>query len=463
MKKIYFIIALLFAGNLAVAQTSVWHGGREMWTRGEGTEESPYLIESADQLAMLSYVVNKGFSTKDLYFKLTTDIDLNGSEDQRWTPIGSAYYFEDGCERRTEFAEYYFNGNFDGDGHAVSNIFVDSKSYAGLFGLVHAYDTLPISIKNIRIASGYISGSSAGGVVGFAYGDVIISKCYNVAEIYGSETGGISGQNGIFERCSNMGKVSATNKAGGITSMSGSIIKECYNSGEIVSEGVIAGGIVGMCSSLRSAIENCYNTGMVTVLNPEVVSSSGCGGIIGFAIPNREVTLHNCYNVGSINGIEGHSGGITGCEIEADSVRNCYYLNTCGTQGLGIAMDEDDMRTPDFVATLNDNTDVWAMDEENHNSGFPILMGLDMAVDEVSENGFVVYPNPTQGALCIEGGHFEEVEIFNVLGVRVMQRNLHGCDGTATLDVSILTDGLYLLRITDSQKAYRICQFVVRH
>lgn len=236
MKKIYFIIALLFAGNLAVAQTSVWHGGREMWTRGEGTEESPYLIESADQLAMLSYVVNKGFSTKDLYFKLTTDIDLNGSEDQRWDPIGSAYYYEDGCERKEKDGAYsYFLGNFDGGDHAISNIYVDCKSYAGLFGKVS--DT--VVLKNIRIVSGYIKGDVTGSIVGLvsSYSRALISDCTNYAEIYGTGmAGGIVGQGGSVKRCNNKGEVTAEYSAGGIAG-SNSRIEQSYNTGDVISKG----------------------------------------------------------------------------------------------------------------------------------------------------------------------------------------------------------------------------------
>ena len=461
MRKIDFIIALFFVGNLAMAQTSVWHGGREMWTRGEGTEENPYLIENADQLAMLSYAVNKGYYMSDLHFKLTTDIDLNGSEDQPWFPIGLAYYSEDGCERKKEYdTDIYFMGNFDGGGHAISNIYVDSKTRAGLFGYVHSADT--VVLKNIRIVNGYIKGELAGGIVGYA-GKVVISECYNAAEIYGNQAGGISGRSGFIERCYNIGKVSATGAVGGITPMLGGFIRQCYNSGEVISEGNIAGGIAGISMDVHChSIENCYNTGAVTVLSPDTINTSGCGGIVGFLVANR-ISLHNCYNVGSVVGNEGLTGGIVGSEVEQDSVLNCYYLNTCGAQGLGIAMDEDAMRTPDFVATLNDNTDVWNMDEDNHNNGFPILMNLDMAVDEVSEKDFVVYPNPTQGILRIEGGHIEEVEVFNVLGVKVMQRSMRSCDGTATLDVSTLADGFYLLRVVDSQKAYRSCPFVVRH
>lgn len=81
MKKIYIIITLLMTGIIAEAQTSVWNGSRRLWTNGEGTESNPFLIESAENLAFLSYMVNKGVDTHGLYFALTTDIDLNGSED----------------------------------------------------------------------------------------------------------------------------------------------------------------------------------------------------------------------------------------------------------------------------------------------------------------------------------------------------------------------------------------------
>lgn len=465
MKKIYIIIALFIMGNFAMAQTSVWHGGREVWTRGEGTKQNPYLIENADQLAMLSYAVNKGYQMRGVYFKLTTDIDLNGSEDQLWTPIGSGYYYEDGCLREAYYpTDISFDGNFDGGGHAISNIYVDSYGSVGLFGYISndvPNDT--IVLKNIRIVSGYIKGYTAGGIVGYAQRYTMISDCYNAAEIHStSVAGGISGKFGVVERCYNIGKVSALETVGGITSTLRGSIRQCYNSGEVTSESTTAGGIVGISAYNENVIENCYNTGAVTALAADSLNQSGCGGIVGFARSNK-IKLHNCYNAGSINGVDGFAGGIIGGEVEQDSVSNCYYLNTCGAQGVGVAMDEDAMRTPDFVATLNDNIDVWAMDVNNTNFGFPILTGLDMKVDEMSNSSLTVYPNPTQGTLRIEGEQMEEVEVFNMLGVKVMQRVLHCFNGTVTLDVSTLSDGLYLLRVADAQKAYRTCSFVVRH
>ena len=73
MKRLYILMMLLLTSVMVEAQTSVWDGSRKLWTRGEGTENNPYLIESAENLAFLAYMVNKGFETQGLYFRLTTD------------------------------------------------------------------------------------------------------------------------------------------------------------------------------------------------------------------------------------------------------------------------------------------------------------------------------------------------------------------------------------------------------
>ena len=46
---------------------------------GLGTEDAPYVITNAQQLADLSWYVNNGTTYKGVYFKLGNDIDLNPS------------------------------------------------------------------------------------------------------------------------------------------------------------------------------------------------------------------------------------------------------------------------------------------------------------------------------------------------------------------------------------------------
>ena len=47
---------------------------------GDGTEDSPYLIETAEQLRYLAKLHKDGFSSLGVHFRLTKDIDLGA----RW-------------------------------------------------------------------------------------------------------------------------------------------------------------------------------------------------------------------------------------------------------------------------------------------------------------------------------------------------------------------------------------------
>ena len=195
MKKIYIMMMLVLTGAMAMAQTSVWHGGRAVWTRGAGTEGNPILIESADNLAYLAYVVNKGYDTKDLYFKLTTDVDLNGSEDLQWVPIGlgDRWFSEDGCDRgRQSGSGFYphtsFLGHFDGGEHSISNIYIDNSErlygdYAGLFGCAEGVRegsvTYPAVIENVFVTSGFVKGNCCGGIVANGQNSTSVYRCWN--------------------------------------------------------------------------------------------------------------------------------------------------------------------------------------------------------------------------------------------------------------------------------------------
>lgn len=52
---------------------------------GNGTQESPYQISSAQELRAFAENVNNGNNYSGEYVELTTDIDLREEE---WTPIG---------------------------------------------------------------------------------------------------------------------------------------------------------------------------------------------------------------------------------------------------------------------------------------------------------------------------------------------------------------------------------------
>lgn len=434
MKKLYIAALFLAMSIMSVAQISVWDGTRKLWIRGEGTESNPYLIESAENLAFLSYMVNKGFETQDLYFLLTTDIDLNGSEDQPWTPIGlgNNYFYEDGCDRTPDASfvpNNSFRGYFDGDDHKIYHLFIKDVTMGGLFGSVEN----SCEIKNIHVENGIIYNvSHGGGIIGKCATGAVITNCSNGTDISGNNAGGILGSgNASIVNCYNSGKIKGHTNAGGIVGCPGSHeISECYNTGEIISFG-IGGGIVGNTTS-RISIINCYNTGKVSG-NAQYI-----GGIGGMVVKG---SVKNCYNVGDIANSQGTTGGIIGSDFNG-TADNIYYLNTCGGNGIGEAMTATMMRDEAFVATLNNGTDVWGYDENNVNDGFPILDNSILPTSEMATLTMCVYPNPAKGSFSIEGNGL--LTITNILGQKIMEQNL------VNHIVVTLPSGIYLIRLSDS-------------
>ena len=110
---------------------------------GEGTVEKPYLIYSADDLLLLSELVNEEEREfRDQYFALANDIDMSGIE---FTPIGK-------CG-----SGHYFWGCFDGNGYAIKNISIDiPDSNNGFFGELGGI------VVNLIIDGGEINGNCCG-------------------------------------------------------------------------------------------------------------------------------------------------------------------------------------------------------------------------------------------------------------------------------------------------------------
>ncbi|MDR3022154.1 MAG: hypothetical protein LBU60_05750 [Clostridiales bacterium] len=164
-------IAVLFKYNIAVkAETSLkphqldlmvlprenstWDGASnaQNYAGGNGTEESPYLIDNARQLARMATDINYGSSQKALtaWYSLTSDINMGGSW---WTPVG-------GYGRA-------FAGVFNGDGHTISNMYVrnDGKILNGtasaIFGLLGDGAVIGnVELVNISVTREGSAGSS---------------------------------------------------------------------------------------------------------------------------------------------------------------------------------------------------------------------------------------------------------------------------------------------------------------
>lgn len=74
--------------------------------------------------------------------------------------------------------------------------------------------------------------------------------------------------------------------------------------------------------------------------------------------------------------------------------------------------------------------------------------GLPAFSQEKQIEGLSIYPNPVTGSkvfITSDRNQLKEVEIFNVLGKKVLSARITGRE----LDVSELTPGIYILKITE--------------
>ena len=251
---------------------------------GDGTQDDPFQIETAAQLAHFAKTVNEGEAYLYKYIVLTADIDLANKE---WTPIGNH--------------SNPFKGNFNGDNHTVTGMQISGElDRVGLFGECTKHN-VNSAIKNITVKDSVICGINfVGAIVGYAE-EINIENCRSIGNTINGKTdvGGICGKIGGYS----VGKVS-----------------QCYNSSKVTGRGRV-GGIAGM----GGIAENCLNTGEIMIINKAYQSAGG--GIFGiFDDPTASARITACVNLGKVSGGESF-GGIVGSTDSKSTghISNCYY------------------------------------------------------------------------------------------------------------------------------------------
>lgn len=104
------------------------------------------IIATADELKAFRDAVNAGTSYEGKVVKLAADIDLNN---EAWTPIGGT----DGYANN-------FDGTFDGNGHTISTLTVNSNN-AGLFGTLGGAIIKNLTIDGATLTSNHYAGGVA--------------------------------------------------------------------------------------------------------------------------------------------------------------------------------------------------------------------------------------------------------------------------------------------------------------
>lgn len=273
------IVLFLSVGNLSMGSITAYaeetEGVVTKWTDtgnaaesfagGNGTEEDPYQIATAAQLALLASE-NETYKASGLHFKITSDIDLSAHE---WVPIAD------------------FCGSLDGTGHSINglrigteeNLSITAPVYIGLFAKASG------TIKNLTIdVEIYISGGEiyrAGAIAGWFTGTIDNCIAKGVMDVASSSTGqpmlgGLVGNAGDSAKVLNSGNYVNVTGAGK----------------------VLIGGVVGVQSNGENTpvIMNCYNVG---ALHGKNGSQPRVGGIVG-QNNTTALKIYNCYNIGTV-------------------------------------------------------------------------------------------------------------------------------------------------------------------
>ena len=75
--------------------------------------------------------------------------------------------------------------------------------------------------------------------------------------------------------------------------------------------------------------------------------------------------------------------------------------------------------------------------------GNSIVLGVESFTEK---KDFNIYPNPANNYVIVEGEDMRQVEIFDMMGRRLLSHNI---ENSSMIDISGLTSGMYLLRTTD--------------
>ncbi len=331
---------------------------------GLGTEESPYLIESLENL----WWVSENVSSWNSYFKQTADINAAATKDWNsgagFKPIGTL--------------DNNFTGTYDGDGYFITdlNIVRPNEDLVGFIGVAYQAEINKLGFIDVNV----LGRDKVGTIIGAGKHNTMF-QVFVTGTINGNdEVGGMVGWNdgSYIEEAWSGVKITGNNKRGRFIGNGEDVhYKNVYTESEVIGEEEV-GGFAGY---LRGYIEYCLAAGPVSG-SSYVGAAYGKGSDGSLINPLRE------------------------CFIDKSSVNNSYF-NQFG--GNPITPDESYFRLTYLDWDLND---VWYIFDEKsrpflrfewsdriHTLHQLQLISLDLSADYVlSRNieGDVIKGNPAQ-------------------------------------------------------------------
>ena len=211
-----------------------------------------------------------------------------------WTPIGGAGTTADATNL---FLRNPFNAIFEGNGHTVSNLFIETDTIvlAGLFGYARSS-----VIQNAGLIDVDVTGTELGsGLAGFNSGEIRAS--YVTGRVTGvTNVGGLVGinqSNGEILASYSTSRVSGEDDVGGLAGDNRGAITAVYATGR-VSGGKNVGGLAGLNQS-TGKIDASYATGHVS-------GEDDVGGLVGF---NEADVTASYWDTSTSGHMMGSSGG----------------------------------------------------------------------------------------------------------------------------------------------------------
>jgi len=237
------------------------------------------LVNSVFDLQNIQNNLNANFS---LGKNIDATVTNNWNNSQGFIPLGNL--------------DHQFEGNFDGNGHEVTNLSINSSvPDVGLFGFVGGAG----SISDVGIVNGNVNAltlpffGTAGELVGTNFGKIINS--YSSGQVRSpAVAGGLVGANGSEE---NSGSADWSGPV--------SIVGSFSTASVTVGDSGHAGGLIG--TAFVSAVSNSYSAGSV---------SGGIGSLIGGLIGSGNSTVTNSYAASTLKaGADSRVGGIFGTDF----------------------------------------------------------------------------------------------------------------------------------------------------
>lgn len=349
--------------SVELEEKACWDG-TSIDTDWYNDKDTSFDISEPEELAGFAKLVNDGKTFAGKTVNLTKDIDLGS---KHWTSIGNN--------------SKKFSGTFNGNGHAVKNLYINitgtagaANGYRGLFGQTDSAAISSLKLDNVLIeAKTTTSYQYVGSLVGKAtktdISDITVSGKIDLSKKPGSYTGGVTGQTagGSMIDCINNAEISSGYQVAGITGTTGSnptVIKRCVNNGAIT--GIYSGttkayavaGIVGNLGAAKDEVLYCINNGdisgadqsmagiagqttkavrIINSYNTGAVKSTNAksyvGGIIAYidnSYTSNTPTIQNCYNIGKL-AIDAEAatkeiGGVVGKQ-SSSTINNAYFTN----------------------------------------------------------------------------------------------------------------------------------------